>query len=57
MTDDDREYGPVMGRAAAAELLRRLLAAGFSRYEPDPVNALARVEAERARHAPQSNAV
>jgi hypothetical protein len=47
----DREYGPVMGRAAAAELLRRMLAAGLSRYEPDPVNALARVEAERARHA------
>jgi hypothetical protein len=40
-----------MGRAAAAELLRRMLAAGLSRYEPDPVNALARVEAERARHA------
>jgi hypothetical protein len=51
VTDDDSEYGPVMGRAAAAELLRRLLAAGLSRYEPDPVNALARVEAERARHA------
>jgi hypothetical protein len=51
VTDDDREYGPVMGRAAAAELLRRLKAAGLSRFEPDPVNALARVEAERARHA------
>jgi hypothetical protein len=51
VTDDDSDYGPVMGRAAAAELLRRLLAAGLSRYEPDPVNALARVEAERARHA------
>jgi hypothetical protein len=48
VTDDDGECGPVMGRAAAAELLRRLLAAGLSRYEPDPVNALARVEAERA---------
>ena len=57
VTDDDRQYGPVMGRAAAAELLRRLLAAGLSRYEPDPVNALARVQAERARRAPQSNAV
>ncbi len=43
VTDDDREYGPVMGRAAAAELLRRLLAAGLSRYEPDPIGALARV--------------
>jgi hypothetical protein len=36
-----------MGRAAAAELLRRLLAAGLSRYEPDPLRALARIEAER----------
>jgi hypothetical protein len=61
VTDDDSDYGPVMGRAAAAELLRRLLAAGLSRYEPDPVNALVRVEAERARvmqlTSPQSNAV
>jgi hypothetical protein len=48
VTDDDREYGPVMGRAAAAELLRRLLAAGLSRYEPNPLAALARVEAGRA---------
>jgi hypothetical protein len=48
VTDDDSEYGPVMGRAAAAELLRRLLAAGLSRFEPDPLGALARVEAERA---------
>jgi hypothetical protein len=48
VTDDDSEYGPVMGRAAAAELLRRLLEAKLSRFEPDPINALARVEAERA---------
>jgi hypothetical protein len=47
VTDDDSEYGPVMGRAAAAKLLRRLLAAGLSRYEPDPINALARIAAER----------
>ena len=34
VTDDDSEYGsPVMGRAAAAELLRRLLAAGLSRLK------------------------
>ena len=43
--------GIVNDSSIAAELLRRLLAAGLSRYEPDPVNALARVEAERARHA------
>jgi hypothetical protein len=48
VTDDDRQYGPVMGRAAAAELLRRLLAVGLSRYEPDPLGALERIEAERA---------
>jgi hypothetical protein len=48
VTDDDSEYGPVMGRAAAAELLRRLLEAKLSRFEPDPINAIARVEAERA---------
>jgi hypothetical protein len=47
VTDDDSKYGPVMGRAAAAELLRRLLEAKLSRFEPDPINALARVEAER----------
>jgi hypothetical protein len=29
-------------------LLRRLLAARLSRFEPDPLNALARVEAEHA---------
>jgi hypothetical protein len=32
------------GRIAAARLLRRLLAAGLSRYEPDPVAALERAE-------------
>jgi hypothetical protein len=32
------------GRAHAADLLRRLLAAGLSRFEPDPLAALARAE-------------
>jgi len=32
------------GRIAAARLLRRLLDAGLSRYEPDPIAALARAE-------------
>jgi hypothetical protein len=45
----DGEIAPVLGRRAAAEeLLRRMLAAGLSRYEPDPIGALARVAAERA---------
>jgi hypothetical protein len=34
-------------RHRAAKLLRRLLAAGLSRYEPDPLTALERAEAER----------
>jgi hypothetical protein len=44
---NDRDSGgadSVFGYGAAAELLRRLLAAGLSRYEPDPINALARAE-------------
>jgi len=35
---------PTDGRVAAHELLRRLLAAGLSRFEPDPLAALAAVE-------------
>ena len=34
-------------RDRAAKLLQRLLAAGLSRYEPDPLTALERAEAER----------
>ena len=33
------------GRVAAWELRRRLLAAGLSAFEPDPVGALAAIEA------------
>jgi hypothetical protein len=33
---------------AARKLLRRMLAAGLSRFEPDPITALARVEKPRA---------
>lgn len=52
--DQDNEAGPISGRRAAAKLLQRLLAAGLSRYEPDPVNALARVAAGRPQPAPAS---
>jgi hypothetical protein len=38
----------VMGRYAAAVLLQRMLAAGLSRYEPDPVGAFERAEARPA---------
>lgn len=34
-----------MGCYAAARLLKRLLAAGLSRYEPDPIGALKRAKA------------
>jgi hypothetical protein len=36
------------GRAHAADLLRRLLAAGLSRFEPEPMQALARAEAVKS---------
>jgi hypothetical protein len=42
------------GISKSAALLARLLAAGLSRYEPDPVNALARVAAGRPQPAPAS---
>jgi hypothetical protein len=35
------------GRREAGELVQRLLAAGLSPYEPNPLEALERVEAER----------
>jgi hypothetical protein len=38
--DDDERQAP--GRRAASELLARMLAAGLSRFEPDPINALDR---------------
>jgi hypothetical protein len=37
-------------RHRAAKLLQRLLAGGLSRYEPDPLAALERAEAERNRN-------
>ncbi len=39
------------GRREAGEIVQRLLAAGLSRYEFDPLGALARREAERTRRA------
>lgn len=50
MYADPRGVGPddgIMGYRAAELLLQRLLAAGLSRFEPDPVAALRRVEPER----------
>jgi hypothetical protein len=38
-------FGEQHGRREAGEMLKRLLEAGLSRYEPDPVAAIARAEA------------
>ena len=43
--------GPAGGKRSAALLLQRLLDAGLSRWEPDPLGALARIEAEATREA------
>jgi hypothetical protein len=41
---DDVEGPPFKGKLKAARLLKRLLAAGLSQYEPDPLAALAAAE-------------
>jgi hypothetical protein len=43
---------PTAGRVAAWELRRRLLKAGLSEFEPDPVAALEAVTARRRGEAP-----
>jgi hypothetical protein len=46
---DDRPIDdfPAAGRVAAWELRRRLIAAGLSAYEPDPIGALHAIEARQ----------
>jgi len=45
LIDADDVEGPTFkGKPQAAKLLRRLLAAGLSQYEPDPIRALAAAE-------------
>ena len=45
LIDADDVEGPAFkGKPQAAKLLRRLLAAGLSQYEPDPIRALAAAE-------------
>jgi hypothetical protein len=46
--DQDNEAGPISGHRAAAELLRRMLALGISRWHPDPLAAIETAEAGRA---------
>jgi hypothetical protein len=41
-------YGDARGTREAGEILRRLLDAGLSKYEPDPLRAIAEAEAKRA---------
>ncbi len=48
VTIDDQDDG-LGGRKAAAMLLRRLLDAGLSKFEPDPLNAISEAEAKTAR--------
>jgi hypothetical protein len=43
----EKPYDDPRGERPAAELLKRLLDAGLSPFEPDPVAALARAEAKR----------
>ena len=45
-------FGDPRGAREAGELLRRLLDAGLSKYEPDPLGGLERAEAERAKNKP-----
>jgi hypothetical protein len=46
--DKPRDESPVAGRVAAWELRRRLIAAGLSKFEPDPIRALETVAAGQA---------
>jgi hypothetical protein len=46
--DINRGNDGVVGNYAAAKLLQRLLDAGLSRFEPDPLGALARAKAGAA---------
>jgi len=45
--DVDAPTMPLGGKRAAAQLLQRMLDNGLSRYEPNPVAALARPEVKR----------
>jgi hypothetical protein len=45
--DDDGNDGPIMGRRAAADLLRRMLSLRISRWHPDPLAAIEQAEAAR----------
>jgi hypothetical protein len=48
-TSTTTDSGDQRGLREAGEVLQRLLRAGLSRYEPDPLGALERAEAEKKR--------
>jgi hypothetical protein len=50
--DKPRDETPLAGRVAAWELRRRLIKAGLSAYEPDPIRALEAVAARQRVDAP-----
>jgi hypothetical protein len=45
-------FGDASGRREAGEVLKRLLALGLSRYEPDPMRAIAQAEQPEHLNAP-----
>jgi len=49
LADLDQPLGDASGRRESAELLKRLLDANLSRFEPDPIAALERAEAAEAK--------
>jgi hypothetical protein len=51
LRDLDKPYGDASGKRESAELLKRLHDANLSPFEPDPIAALERVEAEQRRRA------
>ena len=51
LRDLSQPYGDASGRRECAELRKRLRDAGLSVFEPDPIAALARIEAEQVHAA------
>jgi hypothetical protein len=52
LRDLDKPFDDPRGERQAAELLQRLLKLGLSRFEPDPIGAIAEAEAKRAKNQP-----
>lgn len=52
LRDLDQPPGDASGRRESAELKKRLIDAGLSIFEPDPLQAIQRAEAEQRQAAP-----